>query len=282
MKQGTVMAVMMTLGLSLLCTAIQAEQDLDIYYTYSTPSEGELDGKAEQHEITAEGMLKILSDSESSFDVSIGAAVQANSWKFDDEKFDDIDLYKVKLPMMVDFQARQNFLVSVGLTPGIHSDFEDVDEEDIRLAGAVLGTYVQSRELQWVIGVAFGEEFGDPTVYPVLGVNWQATEQLLLELILPSPKVSYAFSEEFRVFAAGEPTGGEWNVGDERSVDIQQKGMRVGLGAECQVVEGGWLYALVGVEVDRELQLAEDGEELLADEVELDDQSFVQVGFRIR
>jgi hypothetical protein len=90
-------------------------------------------------------------------------------------------------------------------------------------------------------------------------------------------------SKDLNLFAAGEPTGGEWNIRrhGRDNIDVQQKGFRLGLGAEYQLIEGGWLYVMVGAEGGRELQVAVDDEEVFDDEMELDDCAFLQIGFRL-
>lgn len=286
MKRYSIMMVL-TLGALLLCAqGLQAGEGVNASYTYTSPSDGDFQDEVEQHEFKAGGGgLKILHTEDYGFDLSVGGKFQANVWTFDDDSIDDIDLYKVQVPVTAGFKATDNIHVSVELTPGIHSDFEDVDGDDFRVDGAVIGTYVQSPDLQWVLGLAVGEEFGDPTAFPIIGARWQATEELLLDLIIPKPRASYALKKDLRLFAAGEPTGGSWNVGDEdvaRQVDVELKGFRVGIGGEYQVVEGGWLYLMVGVEGGRELQVAVDEDEVFDDEVDLDDGTFVQIGFRVR
>ena len=83
------------------------------------------------------------------------------------------------------------------------------------------------------------------------------------------------------LFAAGEPAGGEWNVGeDDRKFDVQQKGYRFGLGAEYQVADGGWLYAMVDGEGGREVSVAVNEEEIVEDK-DLDDTVLFQIGFRL-
>ncbi len=99
------------------------------------------------------------------------------------------------------------------------------------------------------------------------------------------PKATYAVSDSLHLYMAGEPTGGDWNVGkqdeDEADVDVQVLGYRVGVGGEFQIGDGGWLYAMVGAEAGRKLQVGVNDEELADEDVDLDDSVFVQIGFRL-
>jgi Domain of unknown function (DUF6268) len=255
---------------------------LDTSYTYLEPDDGDFEDEVEQHEFKAGASWPVIHKEDAGWDLAVGGAFQVNTWCFDDDRIDGVELYKIKVPLVAGFDATDDILVTLGLTPGIHSDLEDVDGDDFRVDGMAFGTYVYSPELHFVLGAALGEEFGDPELYPLFGVWWQATDELLLNLVFPRPRVSYAFSEDFRLFVAGEPAGGEWNVdSDVGEVDVQQKGWRTGIGGEYQVTDGGWLYVMAGREVDRELQVAVDEDEVFDDDVDLDDSNFVQIGFRL-
>ena len=255
-----------------------AVDDLDVKYTYSTPSDGGED-EVEQHEFRADFVFPWEND----IGLTVGGSFQANIWSLDSGARDDFDVYKLRMPIGYTFQATEEIPVVLGLVPGIHSDFEDVDEDDFSIHASAVGSFAQSAAVRWIFGIGFGEEFGDPTAYPIGGVIWQATDSILARLVFPNPRVSYNVSDDLNFFIAGEPTGGEWNVGeDDESFDLQQKGYRVGLGTEYQVTDGGFLYIMAGVEASRELQVAKDEEELFDDDIDLDDAAFVQIGFRIK
>lgn len=256
---------------------------LQTHYTYLEPDGGDFEDEVEQHEFRAHAAWPVIFKEDSGWDLSVGGTFRVNTWRFDDDRVDDLDLYKIKVPLVAGFNATDEILITVGIEPGIHSDLEgDLDEDDIRVDGLAFGTYLYSSELRFILGAAFGKEFGDPELYPLIGVWWQATEELVLNLVFPNPKISYAFSDDFRLFVAGQPAGGEWNVdSDKGQVDVQQKGWRTGIGGEYQVTDGGWLYVMAGRETDRELQVAVDEDEVFDDEVDLDDSNFVQIGFRL-
>ena len=286
MKSYTIM-MSLTIGALLLCAGyLQASEGLNVSYTYTEPSEGDLEDEVGQHEAKVNGAVKVMHAENDGFDLFVGGAFQMNTWTFDDNRIDDIDMYKVKVPITAGFKAADNILMRVQIAPGIHSDWENVDGDDFRVDGNIVGTYVYKPDLQFVLGVGVGEEFGDVSAYPIVGARWQATDELLVALIFPKPRVSYAVSEDFRLFAAGEPTGGEWNIGeqddDADDVDLSVKGYRVGIGGEYQVAPGGWLFAMAGAEGGRELQLGINDDEVFDDDVDLDDCSFVQIGFRLR
>ena len=274
-------------GVLLVCgVGVNAGQPMNISYTYSAPSEGDLEDDVQQGEFKIDTSWKVLDEEDDGYDFSIGIAYQYNGWSFDDNRIDDIDLHKIEVPLRVGFKADDNILVNAGLTPGIHSDWENVDSDDFRLDAMAVGTYVESSTLQYILGVGFGEEFGDVSAHPIVGVRWQATEDIFVDAVFPKPRVTYMHSPDLNLFVAGEPTGGEWNVGkqddSDEDVNVQIKGFRVGVGAEYQVTEGGWLFAMVGSEGNRELQASVDDDEVFDDDIDLDDCMFVQIGFCLK
>lgn len=264
-------------------SAQNPDNTFELEYTYSSPSEGEFEDEVTLHEGKANAIYYFSDIRKESIGFGIGAGFQANVWEPDDSNLDELDLYKAKLPVFFSFRAADSLIVGLNATPGIHSDFEDVDEDDFRVDGSAAFTYVASSSLQLSLGAAFGEEFGDPEAYPIGGVRWQATKSLLFDLVFPRPRIHYAITDGFRVYAFAEPTGGEWNVGDSDAVqvDVQQKGVRAGAGVEIGLGSRSWLYVAGGVEAERELQLAINEEEVFDDDVELDDQAFIRVGFRV-
>ncbi len=258
-----------------------ASDRLSTSYTYAAPSDGKFEDEVAQHEFKIGGSMLALDPAEYTLPLWIGGAYQANVWTFDNDQIDDFDLHKLKVSLATAFQATEEIPVKVKLVPGIHSDMEDIDSDDFRLEGSVVGSYQYSDVVKFVFGAGFGEEFGDPQAFPIGGVKWRATDELQVDLLFPKPRITYAYSDELQFFAAGEPAGGEWNVGeDNRQFDVQQRGYRLGVGAEYQVAEGGWLYAMVGAEGGREISVAVDESEVV-DEEDLDDNAFFQIGYRL-
>jgi hypothetical protein len=267
----------------LVAGSVSAADTLGVTYTFSAPSEGEFEDDVEQHEIKVLGMVPVLSVAEGGADIAIGARIQANTWTFDDDRIDDVDLYKLLFVSEIAVPIDAAYTVVGGANLGVHSDLEFVDEEDFRLEAHVMGIYAHSPTLHFALGVAFGEDFGDPQAFPLGGVYWRATDALVFNLIIPKPRVTYTMNSDLRFFVAAEPAGGQWNAGEEdEDYDFEILSIRAGVGAEYQVVDDGWLFAMVGSESRREVQIAKDEDELLDDDVELDDNAFFQIGFRLQ
>ena len=268
-------------GLAYMGTNALAHDYFNAIYTYSTPSDGIVDADVEQHEFRVGALIPIVTEAEDGYDLSIGATFQYNGWLFSDDTIDDIDLYKVRIPIVAAFEAADDLNVALRVTPGIHSDWEDVDIEDMRIEARLVGTYVADPDLHAVQGVGFSEDFGDVSAFPIAGVHWRAAEDLVIDAVYPRPRISYRYDNDLRFFATGEPAGGQWNVGSgDDEVDVQIEGYRIGIGAEYQVVNGGWLYAMVGSEMAREFEIAVDDDPDA--KMDVDDDIFLQIGFMVR
>jgi len=282
MNVTNIMTRWMTMAIVACGFSAQAATPVNVSYTYLEPSEGNFEDKIEQHEFKAGASMTVLNGEEYTPQLDVGGAFQANVWDFDNSNIDDLDLYKVKVPVTGTFDAYEKTKVSVSLIPGIHSDFKKVTSDDFRLEGSAVGHYAASETLQYRLGLAYAEDLGDPQVFPVGGVIWQANEELRLDLVFPAPRITYALTSDLRFYLAGEMAGGEWNVGDtDQDIDVRQEGFRVGVGAEYQVVDNGWLFASVGQEGNRTVSVAVN-DDTVVDEKDIDDAVFVQIGFRLQ
>lgn len=281
--QIAALALIIILGLPAAAFCQRFSDTFLLEYTYSSPSEGDFEDEIEIHEGKAGFLIPFSTSTDGGIGFATGAYFQADVWSPDNEDLDDVDLYKGKIPIFIDFKFTDDLSTIFNVTPGIHSDFEEVDEDDFRVDGWIQFNYALNKNLQISLGAAIGEEFGEAQAFPIGGVRWQATDNLLLDLMIPYPRAQLAFSDNFHLFLFGEPSGGEWNVGDseETQVDIQQKGFRAGAGLEFGLTEKGWIYMAAGVEGGRELQIAVNDDEVFDDEVDLDDQAFFRVGFKV-
>jgi hypothetical protein len=279
--------LMVALSLPLFIRQASAQQPQNIFdfqYTYSSPSDSDFNNEITLHEGKVELVVPLSDRKNEGVGFVVGGAFQANLWQPDNSRLDDVDLYKLKVPLYMDLDAfREDFVFGLGVTPGIHSDFKEIDDDDFRVEGSISLTYISSPTLQYIAGILYDEEFGDPRAYPLFGALWQASDNWLLDMVFPKPRAQYSVSERFRLFAFGEPSGGAWNVGDDVDTkrDIEQKGYRLGAGLEVGLSKKSWIYLAGGAEFSRELQVAINDDKVFDDKVELEDQTFVRIGFRI-
>lgn len=94
---------------------------------------------------------------------------------------------------------------------GIFSDFEDSARDGIRFPSHVALSRAITPRLHWVVGAdLLGRD--DYDVLPIVGLRWQMTDQLLLQIEVPDPEFRYRYSETGLFYLRGELGGGTWDM----------------------------------------------------------------------
>ena len=94
---------------------------------------------------------------------------------------------------------------------GIFSDFEDSARDGIRFPSHVALSRAITPQLHWVVGAdLLGRD--DYDVLPIVGLRWQMTDQLLLQIEVPDPELRYRYSETGLFYLRGELGGGTWDM----------------------------------------------------------------------
>jgi len=97
--------------------------------------------------------------------------------------------------------------------PGIHSDFEDVTSKDVYYQGGLMVEWKFSEELSGLLGVYYGDDFGEPEVFPLLGAQWQIDDDWALDLFLPEYGIfSYRAAEWLTVGLRGRLEGHQFRL----------------------------------------------------------------------
>jgi hypothetical protein len=150
---------------------------------------------------------------------------------------------------------RENWGLSVGLTPGLYGDFENFDGRTFQLTGWILGNYQLSENSLLVGGAAYVRQLNQ-SLLPIGGIIWTPTEDWRLELIVPTPKISRrildAGSSSTWCYVAGQYGGGSWAIEDttDSNVLLAYSDLRLLLGIESfpsnglqYSLEAGYVFA---------------------------------------
>jgi hypothetical protein len=125
----------------------------------------------------------------------------------------------------------------LGITPGLYTDFREVNADSFRLRGRGLAIVAFSEQLQLMAGVLYVNR-NNTKVLPAGGLVWSPDERTRCELVFPQPKISRqlvaAEARQVWGYVAGEFGGGAWTIeragGYGDSVDYRD--IRVFLGLE--------------------------------------------------
>jgi hypothetical protein len=242
------------------CTLLPAAE-LEASYLYSAPTSSDPGNEIVEHESAARASFDVVPfGSSGTWGLSAGGSFRLNAWDFDESEVRDVELYKIAASIKATMFSNPNFGCIVTLEPGLHTDFDQVGSEDLRLEGSALGVWVASPKLQVIAGLAYSDELGKAQVIPVAGVIWQATERLHVEAVFPSLTTTYAVAEEWRARAAVMAAGGQWSwtysqPTQDVEIDAQLKAWRAETGIDRMVATDCWLTLKVGYEFARELTL---------------------------
>ncbi len=162
------------------------------------------------------------------------------------------------------------YILDLGATPGIHSDFKTGSSKSFRIpahAGLIWNFNPRTK-------IFFGCAYLDRDDYPWMpygGLIWTPEEsEMIFELVFPKPKISkrirwwgVPISEDVSdwLYFAGEFAGGRWaiepNIGEDVEM-LEYRDIRIMLGWERKSVKGLNLAFEVGGLLDRHISLGSD------------------------
>lgn len=160
-------------------------------------------------------------------------------------------LYKVAFDLQLDVPINETVGVSIGLTPGLWTDFIVVDGDDFRLPARALMTFRVNESLFLAAGVLYTDNIRR-NVLPDIGVVWDPTSQWHLELLYPRSRVLYRFSEDWGVYFVFERGGTTYNIRTQgQDEDMEYRDWRAMFGVEVNRWSAFDLFVEVGGAWDR-------------------------------
>jgi hypothetical protein len=151
----------------------------------------------------------------------------------------------------------------LAVTPGVYSDFKDVNADSFQMRGRGLAIVAFSPECQVVAGGMYVNR-NKTKFLPAGGVIWNPNEDTRCFLVFPQPKVSHRLATVGTTplwgYVAGEFGGGRWSVeranGAIDSLDYTD--LRVTLGLESVVAHGWKGHVEVGYVFGRRVNFSSD------------------------
>lgn len=163
-------------------------------------------------------------------------------------------LYKIALDIQADVQITPRLGLSLGVTPGLWTDFMRVTGDDIRIPARLLGTAALWDGLFIAGGVVWTDNFYR-NVLPGIGVIWDVNDRTRLELLWPRSKIGYRITEEFELYGIFERGGNTYNIrANEIDEDFQYRDLRLMLGVKSDHWSRVSLFAEAGVAFDRKMR----------------------------
>lgn len=147
------------------------------------------------------------------------------------------------------------------ITPGVYSDFEEIDDEAWRISCRAIATFQWSPWAQVLFGVVYLDR-EDVTALPAAGVIYEPCDGVRWELIAPRPRYARRYyidcHREDWWYIAGEFGGGSWSIqrpGGNADV-VTLSDYRLLLGWEAKLHGGAGRRLEVGYVFGREIEFA--------------------------
>ncbi|WP_169980463.1 DUF6268 family outer membrane beta-barrel protein [Tautonia rosea] len=169
------------------------------------------------------------------------------------------DLPEQVYALTTDFQLEQplsrKFSITIGATPGLYTDWENLSGEAVRVPARLFGSYIYSPKLILIGGVVYTAQPEIPII-PAAGLIWKPSETWRVDLIAPRPRIVYRWSEQLQLygqFAFDSSTYAIQSAG--RNDLLEYRDFRVAMGAEWTTTQKMRLFGEVGAAFARDLDL---------------------------
>lgn len=176
-------------------------------------------------------------------------------------------------------RLNQFLSADLGLRTGVWTDFDELNDDSIRVLGRGLGVLALSPQFDVVAGVWYLDR-NEVSLLPAGGVHWRPSNIWDMYLVFPNPKIRRQSimlgPTQLWIYFAGEYGGGRWTVqriGTGDDIDINDIRAIFGIEWETQTQTHG--HFEIGYVFDREIIFASSGDP----KFELDDTIMFRLGF---
>ena len=176
-------------------------------------------------------------------------------------------LQSIALIAGVDLAIKDSIILRLEAQPGFYGTFTDeFSTRQLKVPFIVGGTYIYSADLQLIAGVSVDVDRKYP-VLPAVGVRWKFAPKLVLDAVLPTPRLEYELNKSLTLYAGAELKEETYRVGGEfgkyhdndRSLNhalLTYSEIRVGGGFTYKLSEGLTLSAEGGAQPYREFDFS--------------------------
>jgi hypothetical protein len=123
-------------------------------------------------------------------------------------------LQSVNFIVGADMSIGDKIIMRAELHPGIYSDFVDVTGSDFDCPVQIGGTYLYSKDLQFILGIQIDLKSN----YPIIGlpgIRWQFADKWVLSAIPPKPQLQYELTNSLTLYVGAEILGGTYHLNDD-------------------------------------------------------------------
>lgn len=123
-------------------------------------------------------------------------------------------LQSVNAIIGVDLAVDNKIIMRIEGHPGIYSDWVgNIDWNDFDMPVQIGGTYLYSKDLQFILGIQVDLKSNLPIV-GLPGVRWQFADKWVLAFIPPKPQLQYEVNNRLTLYVGGELQGGTYQLNE--------------------------------------------------------------------
>jgi hypothetical protein len=199
----------------------------------------------------------------------------------------DRDLHRLQIPLL--FESRfdawqlQGFVApGVSTSSNIFKDFLNRGSSDDVFATARVAFHKGDDGRPWFVGLAYDRSFGEPTLYPVAGVELSPTPAIKLRLAFPDPAFNWQISDRQSLQGRIFPAGHQWRVVSDdftRSFEYRVEAVRAEINWNLRIWRQLSIDVGLGYDTAREHRFEDDQGLPLVSGVA--DEWIAAVGFRL-
>jgi hypothetical protein len=113
-----------------------------------------------------------------------------------------------------DFAFGDKIIVRAEIHPGIYSDFVNISGSDFDCPVQVGGTYLYSKDLQFILGFQLDLKSDYPLI-GLPGVRWQFADKWVLSAIPPKPQLQYEVNNALTVYTGLDIIAGTYHLNNQ-------------------------------------------------------------------
>jgi hypothetical protein len=167
-------------------------------------------------------------------------------------------LGSVSLPLGVNWRINERWTFLSEVSPGLYSDFEDINASDFNAPLIAGFSYAINDNLLLFLQLSVDARRDVPVVGGP-GIRWQFSRQWVLSLLIPRPRIEFRPNASWMFYGGAELAGGAYQLstthGTEKGdanfddVNMTYREIRAGLGAIWDIghgfrveAAGGWVF----------------------------------------
>lgn len=213
--------------------------------------------------------------------LSVGLRYET-TWMDSDVLLGKTDLHDARISLTwLHHSEGSKWSILSSVSPGLATDFNHLNGDDFSLNWKVGVRYLCSDQFALVAGLGSDNTTGDTSIFPALGFQWQATDDVYVSLIGATFTATWQPAEDWLLRFGVWPAGGIWNV--ERagaSLDVSLSSYRAAVGLEHQISDKIWLSLWAGTTLSNQLEIeTTHGTNVFRDDA--DSTWFVTLGLRV-